>query len=160
MCFLWNILMNCCQFRSNQTRVNTVIISCNRNLIRNHDSFIKKEIYCFYCIVIWRKGQCFCFEKAWEKFSVFPETKISFTRNNYISGMTAESPLFFHRLFESHPPIVIAVQLRFRNKQCFLISTGIQVFSDLIPTWIIIYTNILEGISPFRISIDQNHFLI
>ena len=59
--------------------------------------------------------------------------KISFTRNNYISGTTAESPLFFHRLFESHPPIVIAVLLCFCNKQCFLISTGIQVFSDLIP---------------------------
>ena len=35
--------MNRCQFRSNHTCVDTVIISCNRNLIRDHDAFIKKE---------------------------------------------------------------------------------------------------------------------
>ena len=49
---LLDILMNCCQFRSNHARVNTVIISCNRNLIWNHDAFIKKEIYRFHRIII------------------------------------------------------------------------------------------------------------
>ena len=50
--FFLDILMNCRQFWADHTRIHTVIITCDGNLIRNPDPFIKKEVHCFNCIIV------------------------------------------------------------------------------------------------------------
>ena len=54
----------------------------------------------------------------------------------------------------------ITVLICLCDKQCPVVSTGIQVFSNLISTGIIVNSYILEGVFPFRICIDQYHLFV
>ena len=76
---------------------------------------------------------------------------------------SVEAPVLtflFHRLLEAHPSIIVTVSIRFCNKQSLFVSTGIEIFSYLVSSRVIIYADILKGICTFRVSINQNHFLI
>ena len=140
--------------------IKIIIKPGNGNLLRNPDSLICKKIDGFHCCVIRRKCQCFCLQKTWQQFFIFFQPAPGVLGNYHISGTAAEAAIFFHCLLKSQPSGIITVLLCLRNKKCPVVSTGMQIFPDLISAGIIIHSYILKSVFSFGISVDQYHFFI
>ena len=152
--------MNGGQLWPDDLRIKIIIKAGNGNLIRNPDSPVCKKIDGLHSCVIRRKCQCLCLQKMRQQLFIFFQSAPGFLGNHHIAGAAAEAAIFFHSLFESKPSGIITVLLCFRNKKCPVVSTGMQIFPDLISAGIIIHSYILKAISTLRIGIDQYHFFI
>ena len=152
--------MNGGQLWPDDLRIKIIIKAGNGNLIRNPDSSVCKIIDSFHSCVIRRKCQCLCLQKMWQQLFIFFQSAPGFLGNHHITGTTAEAAISFHCLFKSKPPCIITVLFCLRNKKRPVVSTGIQIFPDLISSGIIIYSYILKAIFAFRIGIDQYHLFI
>ena len=152
--------MNCSQPGTDKLRINTVIITYYGNLIRNLNPMIKEIVHSLNRSVIRRKRQCLYFKETGKQFFI-PAKALSLLPRNYDqTRFAAETALLFHCLFKSVPSAGITVLICLCDKQCPVISTGIQVFSNLISTGIIVNSYILEGVFTFRICIDQYHLFV
>lgn len=148
--------MNCSQPGTDKLRINTVIITYYGNLIRNLNPMVKEIVHSLNRSVIRRKRQCLYFKETGKQFFIPAEALSLLPRNYDQTGFAAETALLFHSLFKSVPSAGITVLICLCDKQCPVVSTGIQVFSNLISTGIIVNSYILEGIFPFRIYASIN----
>ena len=142
LCLFPDILIHCRQLRTCQPRINEIIKSGDGDVFRNTYAEALQKCTDFECIQIRCNKKCRIFFQLRQ-----PLVQLQFTcrlrrRKDKVIRLSDDKSRLFHRTLQSHPPVMIHIQIIIRKHRDLRVPLLNQILSHLVATAEIIRCNI------------------
>ena len=157
LCLFSDILIHCRQLRACQPRINEIIKSGDRDVLRYaHTAALQKRAD-FECIQIRCHKKCRIFFQLRQPLIQFQFARRLRCRKDKVIRLPHHKTGFFHRTLQSHPAVMVNILIIIRKHRDLRVPLLNQILSHLVAAAEIIRCNIHEICFTVQVRIDGNH---